>query len=214
MALLSVIETSNHYWAIGITALPHLTLWPLIEHPDLQGSTTGYTCTFIQRNVEEGNIYIYIYIYKNTAPTGAQRVSHLTSLADFQGESGSLIDWCWFHLGSEQRLTVDLSRRERQPLILVPFKQRVLIYVIFTKPAREERLPFYVWLFIEVRECVRGLGEAGRGVASFVQHQHAANAPLALWWRGAGEMRSHGSNYGVTDRQGKHLNVRCTFVAS
>lgn len=77
-------------------------------------------------------------------------LSHSASLADIQGESGSLIDWCWFHLGSEQRLTVDLSRCERQPLILVLFKQHVLIYVNFTKSAREERLPFYVWLFIEV----------------------------------------------------------------
>lgn len=33
MALLSVIETSNHYWAISLAALPHLTLWHLIEHP-------------------------------------------------------------------------------------------------------------------------------------------------------------------------------------
>lgn len=60
-----------------------------------------------------------------------------------------LIDWCWFHLGSEQRLTEDLSRCERQPLILVLFKQHVLICVIFTKSAREECLPSYVWLFIE-----------------------------------------------------------------
>lgn len=33
MALLSVIETSNHYWAMSLTALSHLTLWHLSEHP-------------------------------------------------------------------------------------------------------------------------------------------------------------------------------------
>lgn len=79
-------------------------------------------------------------------------------------DSGSrLIDWCWFHLGSEQRLTVDLSCCERQPLILVLFKQHVLIYVIFTKSAREERLPFYVWLFIEVGAGGGGGGGGGGG---------------------------------------------------
>lgn len=137
--------------------------------PHCMGSNTGYAYEFIWRNAEEKS--------KNTASTRVQFmffflrdvfvwmclrvrdifkcacvcVSHSTSLADIQGESGSLIDWCWFHLGSEQQLTVDLSRCERQPLILVLFKQHVLIYVIFTKSAREERLPFYVWLFIEVR---------------------------------------------------------------
>lgn len=138
-------------------------------------------------------------------------VSHLTSEADIQGESGSLIDWCWFHLGSKQRLTVDLSRWERRPLILVLFRRRVLIYVIFTKSAREAHLPFYVWLFIEVR-----------GVPlynpSVLPTRHL---------RGSGRMpdrmRSNTSNYRLLlgrNCQGDHfhhsaqenLNVRYAFV--
>lgn len=160
MALLSVIETSNHYWAIGLTALPHLTFVAPDWTPHCMGGKTGYAYEFMWRNAEQRS--------RNTASTGGFFVVFLVHdacawmclrgqdifkcvCADIQGESGSLIDWCWFHLGSEQRLTVDLSRCERQPLILVLFKQHVLIYVIFTKSAREERLPFYVWLFIEVR---------------------------------------------------------------
>lgn len=146
------------------------------------GSNTGYSWEFMRRNAEERS--------RNTASTGAQLVYFLfdddvsecmclhsiylnvcfpREPKQISRESGSLIDWCWFHLGGEQRLTVDLSHCERQPLILVLFKQHVLIYVIFTKSAREECLPFYVWLFIEVRTV-------GGGV--FVQPQRAANMPL------------------------------------
>lgn len=61
-----------------------------------------------------------------------------------------------------------------------------------------------------------GLEDVGvGGVASFVQHQHAANAPLALWWQGAGEMRSHASNYGVTNPPGqapqREMHFCCEF---
>lgn len=169
MALLSVIETSNHYWAISLTALPHLTLWHLIEHPTvwevIQDMPTSLYEEMLRRRAkilhQQGcnscffflrDVFVWMCLrVRDIFKCACVCVSHSTSLADIQGESGSLIDWCWFHLGSEQQLTVDLSRCERQPLILVLFKQHVLIYVIFTKSAREERLPFYVWLFIEVR---------------------------------------------------------------
>lgn len=112
--------------------------------------------------------------FKSLCVRGTFKCVPLNIVSRYPARVGGLIDWCWFHLGSESQLTEDLSRCERQPLILVLFKQHVLICVIFTKSAREEHLPSYVWLFVEfvsvsVYVCVWNLGK-GLGLLPHNQH--------------------------------------------
>lgn len=147
MALLSVIETSNHYQAISLTALPHLTRCHLIEQATVLHAVQDMS---LCRGKLQEDKEIFPW-HLCTHKVALNVCVPLDILSRYPAKVGGLIDWCWFHLGSEQRLTEDLSRCERQPLILVLFKQHVLIYVIFTKSAREECLQSYVWLFIEVR---------------------------------------------------------------